>query len=137
MAFVVTGLSQSEDTSAVGAALRAAGLPLDPLQTVTPDDAADSLASSGVAGEELITSDRGTRVPGINPGSGGGPRRFFHSEDLADRLGDFGIPESELDNYLEALERGKTVVAYFAKADNTDKVSAAFASANLANVRTF
>jgi len=136
MAFVVTGLSQSEDISSVSAALRAAGLPTDPLQAVGPDDASDNLSAGALVDADIITSDEGTRVPGINSG-GGTSRAFFRNENLVDRLGDFGIPESELDNYLEAVERGKTVVAYFANAGNADKASAAFSSANLANVRTF
>jgi D-serine deaminase-like pyridoxal phosphate-dependent protein len=136
MAFVVTGLSQSEDIGPVSAALRAAGLPTDPLQAVGPDDSAESVSNSGLVDADIIEGDEGTRVPGISSG-GGATRTFFRNEDLVDRLGDFGIPESELDNYLEAVERGKTVVAYFADAGNADKVSAAFAAANLANVRTF
>jgi len=135
MAFVVTGLSQSEDISSVSAALRAAGLPTDPLQAVGPDDASENLSDSALVEPDILTSDEGTRVPGIN--SGGRPRTYFRNENLVDRLGDFGIPESELDNYLEAVERGKTVVAYFANASNADNVSAAFNSASLANVRTF
>jgi hypothetical protein len=136
MAFVVTGLSQSEDISSVSAALRAAGLPTDPLQAVGPDDASENLSDSALVEPDILTSDEGTRVPGINSG-GGRPRTYFRNENLVDRLGDFGIPESELDNYLEAVERGKTVVAYFANASNADNVSAAFNSASLANVRTF
>jgi hypothetical protein len=136
MAFVVTGLSQSEDISSVSAALRAAGLPTDPLQAIGPDDASENLSDSALVEPDILTSDEGARVPGINSG-GSRPRTYFRNENLVDRLGDFGIPESELDNYLEAVERGNPVVAYFANASNADKVSAAFNSASLANVRTF
>jgi len=135
MAFVVTGLSQSEDLGPLSASLRAAGLPTDALQSVGPDDSTDNLSDSALVEADILTSDTGNRVPGVNEGEAS--RTFFRNESLVDRLGDFGIPENELDNYLEAVERGKTVVAYFANADNADKVSAAFSSASLANVRTF
>jgi hypothetical protein len=129
---VVLGLSQTADNHALRAALGGAGLSLDSLTLVEPDDGADTLGRG--ADSRLITSDGGTSVPGLSGGHGGGVGRH---ESLVDRLGDLGIPESELDNFVEALERGKTVAAYFAKPDNVDKVVAAFNGANLGNVRTF
>lgn len=130
---VVVGLSQTEDTSALRAALTAAGLSPDDVRSVGPDDAAENLAREA-APSDIITSDRGMSVPGI---SGGENRTFFYDESLVDRLGDFGIPESEFDNYLGAVERGKTVIAYFAKPDSVDKVTAAFSAANVSNVRQY
>jgi hypothetical protein len=130
---VVVGLSQTEDTSALSAALTAAGLSPDDLQSVGPDDAAENLAREATP-SGIITSDRGMSVPGI---AGGENRTFFYDESVVDRLGDFGIPEKDFDNYLEAIERGKTIVAYFAKPDNVDKVAAAFTAANLSNVRQY
>jgi hypothetical protein len=38
---------------------------------------------------------------------------------------------------VEALERGKSVVAYFAHVDSIDKVEEIFRGADLANVRRF
>jgi hypothetical protein len=136
MALVVTGLSQTEDTSAVHNALVAAGLSLDPLQVIGPDDSTRGV-SRGIIGAELLGSgnETGTGVPGIT--SGHTSSEFFRNESLPDRLGDLEIPDSEMDNYVEALERGRTIVAYFAHADNVDKVTEVFKSANLANVRSF
>jgi hypothetical protein len=133
---VVVGLSQSEDLSAVRAALSQAGLSPDDLESLGPDDAAANLGGQTSSG--IITSDGGMSVPGINGGGGKAP--FFHNEDVVDRLGDLGVPENEMDNYLEAIERGKTVVACFVKpsdADTAAKYSAAFTAANLANVRQY
>jgi hypothetical protein len=130
---VVVGLSQTEDMGALRAALTASGLSPDDLQSVGPDDAAENLAREA-APSGIITSDRGMSVPGITSGES---RPFSYDESLVDRLGDFAIPESEFDNYLQAVERGKTVVAYFAKPDNVDKVTAAFTAANLSNVRQY
>jgi hypothetical protein len=136
MAFVVTGLSQTEDTSAVHNALVAAGLSLDPLQVIGPDDSTQGV-SRGIIGAELLGAgpETGTSVPGIN--STRTPSQFFRNESLPDRLGDLEIPDSEMDNYVEALERGRWIVAYFAHADNVDAIIELFKSAKLANVRRF
>ena len=135
MRLVVTGISQTQNMSALKAALQAAGIPLGALQVVSPDDSTPTLAS-GIAGAGLMTSDGGASIPGINSGGGGG-RAFFRNESLSDRLGDFEIPESELDNYVEAVERGRSIVAYFAHAENIDQVEAAFVSAGLTKIKRF
>jgi hypothetical protein len=134
MSLVVTGLSQDGDTNALRSALLGAGLTLDTLQVIQPDDSEEPIAR-GLAGEGLITSDGGTAVPGINTGST--RRIFFRNESMPDRLGDLEIPDSEMDNYIEALERGRTIVAFFAKPDNIDGVEQIFRDAGLANVRRY
>ena len=83
----------------------------------------------------MLTHDSGTTVPGINNQHEGGV--FFRNETLSDRLGDLEIPDDEVENYVEALERGKYVVAYFAHPDTIDKVEEAFKASNLANIRRF
>jgi hypothetical protein len=136
MALVVTGLSQNGDTSALHQALADAGFPTDPLQVIGPDDSTQSI-SRGIIGAEILgaSSGTGTGVPGIN--NSHQPSQFFRNESLSDRLGDLEIPDSEVDNYVEALERGRSIIAYFAHADNVDKVIELFKGANLANVRRF
>ena len=130
---VVVALSQTENVSALRAELTRAGLSPDDLECVGPDDAAGSLAGDR-AESSIITSDRGMSVPGITDDR----RQAVLSDDsVTDRLGALGIPEKEFDNYLEAVERGKTVVACFAKADSVDKIAAAFTAANLINVRQY
>ncbi len=137
MGLVVTGLSPHGDLSALRAALKEAGLSPDDVQVVGPEDSSMDFRRGGVIG---------TDVPGTNYGSGTGvpgltnvhqPRTFFRNEDLDDRLGEFAIPESELDNYAEAIERGRSVVAYFATADSIARVEAAFRAAELLNVKRF
>jgi hypothetical protein len=136
MALVVTGLSQTGDTQALHKALADAGLPTDPLQVIGPEDSVENI-SQGIIGAELLGSgpETGTGVPGINYGHTS--TRFFRNETLPDRLGDLEIPDSEVENYVEALERGRSVVAYFAHADNVDKIEELFKSADLVNVRRF
>jgi len=130
---VVVGLSQIEDLSAVRSALTQAGLSPDDLESVGPDDAAENLARQPLT-SGILTSDKGMSVPGM---TGGENRAFFYDESLVDRLGDLGVPEKDFDNYLEAIERGKTIVACFAKPDSIDKIAAAFTAANLTNVRQY
>ncbi|MBC5810486.1 MAG: hypothetical protein GIW95_06500 [Candidatus Eremiobacteraeota bacterium] len=131
MALVVVGISQTGDVSAVRKALSAAGLPLDGLQTVEPDAAAGS-GIGGRADARIITSDQGTRVPGL-----GSPSPFRSNENLTERVGDLEIPDSEIDNFVQAVERGRTVVGYFPKTETADAAETAFREAGLANVRRY
>jgi len=133
---VVIGLSERGDTSALHSALTAAGLSIDPLQIIGPSDSDEPASDHGLAGTEIITGDPGTAVPGINS-PGGAPRVFFRNEAMEDRLGDLEIPDGEVENFLEALERGHTVVAYFAKHDGADQVDQLFRGAGLTNVRRY
>ena len=70
MGLVVTGISPSGDISALEMALKAAGLPLDPIQVIGPDDSTQGAASSqGLANPGLMTGDgQGTGVPGVTSG---------------------------------------------------------------------
>jgi hypothetical protein len=141
---VVTGISQTGDTSALEAALRTAGLPLDPIQVIGPDDSTQGAASSlGMVNPGLMTGGgQGTGVPGVTsgvPSAGGYGTRYFRNEALWDRLGDLEIPDDEVDNYIGALEARRSVIAYFAKPDNLAAVEAIFRdpSIGLAKVKTF
>ena len=134
MSLVVTGISQTSDISVLHKALEAAGLPTAALQVIGPDDSTGSVAR-GIAGAELISGSGGTGVPGL--GGGHRVRAFFRNESASDRLGDLEIPDSEVDNYVEALERGKTIVGYFAHKDTLDRAAQIFRDASLVNVRIF
>jgi hypothetical protein len=131
---VITGLSPDGDTSALRSALSEAGLSLDPLQIIEPDDSDESVAR-GIAGPDILTGDRGAVVPGVNAGNA--MQVFFRNESISDRLGDLEIPDSELENYVEALGGGRTVVAYFTKPEALDQVETIFRNAQLLNVRRY
>jgi hypothetical protein len=138
MGLVVTGISQTSDIAALEAALGAAGLPTDHLQLVEPGDDDGPLAHGIVAAPSGGGLETGTGVPGLTSGNTRGTARtFFRDESLNDRLSDFEIPDDEIDNYLEALGAGRTVVGYFAKDDTIDRVEAAFRAAGLAKVKRF
>jgi hypothetical protein len=139
---VVTGISQDGDIAALEAALKAAGLPLDPIQLIGPDDSTQGAASRGLVNPGYISGgmETGTGVPGITSGigvSGGSGTQFFRNETLSDRLGDLEIPDDEVQNYIDALEAGRTVVAYFAKAEGLAQVEALFRASTLAKVKIF
>ncbi len=136
MALVVTGLSPKGDLTALKAALHDAGLSADDLQVINSEDSSLDFRRTTI-GSDMFSgeSSTGTGVPGLTNVHQSGS--FFRSESLTDRLGDLDIPESELDNYAEAIERGRSVVAYFASNDSVDRVEAAFRTANLLNVRRY
>jgi hypothetical protein len=141
---VVTGISQDGDTAALEAALKAAGLPLDPIQIIGPDDSTQGAASSmGLGNPGLMTGGgQGTGVPGVTsgvPSAGGYGTRYFRNEALGDRLADLEIPDDELDNYVDALQAGRSVVAYFAKPGTVAQVETIFRSPEmgLVKVKTF
>jgi hypothetical protein len=85
---------------------------------------------------------QGTGVPGVTsgvPSAGGYGTRYFRNETLSDRLGDLEIPDDEVDNYVDALQAGRTVVGYFAKPDTIAQVEAIFRGPDmgLVKIKTF
>jgi hypothetical protein len=134
LGLVVTGILHTGDIRALEASLKEAGLPLDPIQLISGDDSTEGVARRQI-GPRLMTGDHAGYVPGIN--SSGGGLSYFRNESLADRLGDLEIPDSEVDNYVEALEAGRSVVAYFAKPDSLAVVETIFRDSGLAKVKTF
>jgi hypothetical protein len=134
MSRVVTGLSQDGDVKAICHALTVAGLPTETLNVIGPDDSHEGL-SPGPIGTDLFTTDRGTSVPGINTSRRSS--RFFRNESMSDRLGDLEIPDTEIDNYVEALERGRSIVYYFAQPATIERIEEIFRGSDLVNVRSF
>ncbi len=133
MGFVVTGLSQNGDITALAAALSAAGLSPDHLSVL--DGEIEGVTPHGIIGAEILTSDGGTAVPGINTSSS--RPAYFPEGSLAHQLGELNIPDSEIENYYEALEAGRSVIAYNGASGDPDQVMAIFRSAQLMNVRSF
>jgi hypothetical protein len=135
LSLVVTGILQHGDIKALEVSLTDAGLPLDPIQLISGEDSTEGVARRQV-GPQIMTGDHAGHIPGINS-SGGAGLSYFRNESLSDRLGDLEIPDSEVDNYVEALESGRSIVAYFAKPENLAQVETIFRDSGLARVKTF
>ena len=148
MPFVVTGISQDGDTAALEQALKAAGLSLEALEVLGPDDA-DELATGGVIDTKIITGsglESGTGVPGL---TGSGTPGIVSSgrmtgsvcramgESLWEKLADLAIPDDEVENYAEALEAGRSIVGYHGDSKSVAKAEGLFNAAGLAKVKTF
>jgi hypothetical protein len=149
MGRVVTGISQDGRLKPLEDALRSAGMPLEPIQMVGPDDSAhqltDIIERAHIDTDIMTGGGQGTSVPGLTgsgsaslSGLGTGRHAYFRDEALWDRLGDFEIPDSEMENYVEAVQAGRSVVAYFAQRDNdVQKLEEIFRGSGLNKVKTF
>lgn len=89
------------------------------------------LADTGL----MITGSGGTGVPGI--GADSNSLGFLGHPYVVQQVGSLPIPEDEADNYNDALEEGRCVVAY--KSGNGDCANfvGAFKTAGLKHVKTF
>jgi len=134
LGLVVTGILQQGDIRALETLLKEAGLPLDPIQLISGEDSTEGVARRHI-GPGLIMGDGAGHIPGLNTSGPG--LSYFRNESLSDRLGDLEIPDSEVENYVEALQAGRKVVAYFAKPDSLAAVEAIFRNSGLAKVKTF
>ena len=133
MPYVVTGISQDGDTAALEQALKSAGLSLEVFEVLGPDDA-DTLATGGHIDTAIIT---GGTIPGVTAsprGVGVGPA---DGDSIWDRLADLAIPDDEVENYAEALEAGRSIVAFHGDSKNVAKVEGLFSSAGLTKIKTF
>lgn len=143
MPFVVTGISQDDDTTALESALKAAGLSLDAFEVITPEES-DTLVSGAPLSSGIITGgglETGTGVPGITgsgvPGITSTARVDLIGDSLWDKLADLAIPDDEVENYAEALEAGRSIVAFHGDSKSVAKVEGIFAGAGLTKIKTF
>jgi hypothetical protein len=95
-------------------------------------DVVGSLAGGG--GGPSIGTD-GTGVPGI--GASSSSLGMFGSHSIVQHVGTLPIPADEADNYNDALEDGRTIVAYECDPADTPRLEAAFRSAGVRKVKTF
>jgi hypothetical protein len=143
--FIVTGISQDGNITALEAALKTAGLALDAFDILGPEDAPAPVPAGGLVDTGILSGglETGTGVPGLTgsgiPGitSGSLAAGMADGDSLWNRLSDLAIPDDEVDNYTEALEAGRSIVAYHASSANAAIVEDVFRSAGLRNVKTF
>ena len=149
MPLVVTGISQDANVEAVEKALRDAGLSVEPLSVYVAGDEAsgtvdahssfvymgnDSIRDMLARGSAGIYSSGGGNVPGIELSSSS---EYFAPETVTNELSELDIPDSEIENYEEAMDAGHGVVAYFARPETLSAIEGAFRAAGLRNVRTY
>jgi len=89
-----------------------------------------------IRGDTAIMTDAGgVNVPGISADTR--YVGFFAQPHIIDHLGEWPIPQDQIENYNEAIEAGRTVVTYKAQPSEAAGVEAAFKDAGLRNVKTF
>jgi hypothetical protein len=89
---------------------------------------------AGGAGGPSIGTD-GTGVPGISASNRS--LGFLGSQRVAQKVGTLPIPADEADNYNDALEDGRCIIAYECDAPAAPAVEAAFRNAGVRKVKTF
>ncbi len=141
MAAFVTGIAPTRDVETLEKTLDGiSGIDRSKFIVLTSadrdDDHDDSFINFVHAGgdDNMITGDPGTRVPGI--GIASESLGYLSHPHFIQRVGNLPIPEDEADNYNDAIDEGRAVVAYPADG-NGAAIEAAFRSAGLAHVKTF
>jgi hypothetical protein len=82
--------------------------------------------------DDMNLGDEGTRVPGLQTTTLG----YLAHPHFVRHVGKLPIPDDEADNYNDAIDNGRAVVAYAVDA-NTAEAEAGFRGAGLAHVKTF
>ena len=152
----VTGIASTEDISELEKLLGGVeGIDHSKLTVITTAERSDEHESSflnfihaggavidsdlfgGLAGMDtgIITSSGGTGVPGISAASNS--LGYLGTAPVAQHLGTLPIPEDEADNYNDALEDGRCVVAYDCTGTDGAPIEAALRNAGLRHVKTF
>lgn len=138
MGSLVTGIAASED-GGVEDALRDAGLPLEPLTVISGEEGTVTDTLARTRGEIVMgTTGTGTGVPGLtttNRELGIPESPLPAHERLRERLGGLEIPDDEIENYVEALERGHTVIGYLAPPHSVNLVADIFRALGVAKVK--
>jgi hypothetical protein len=136
----VTGIAQSQDVAGLENILGGiAGVDRSKLVVITSADRTDehddsfiNFVHAATGGEEMITGGEGTTVPGINDNGLG----YLSHPHVIQHVGNLPIPDDEADNYNDAIDNGRAVVAYPANG-NAASIEAGFKAAGLSHVKTF
>jgi hypothetical protein len=100
------------------------------------DDYDDSFINfTHVGGDDhQLEGDGSSHVPGINPSTPG--LGYLGHRNVVQHVGTLPIPDDEADNYNDAIDDGRSVVAYPAEGDAAT-IDAAFKTAGLKHVKIF
>ena len=150
----VTGIAPTEDIAALESMLGSVpGVDKSKLNVITKADRSyehdssflnfihagaqeiDSDTVGAIGGESIMTGSGGTGVPGLSTSNA--PFKYFSHPKVAQHVGNLPIPEDEADNYNDAIEDGRCVVAYACAPSDTTSLETAFRSAGVQHVKTF
>jgi hypothetical protein len=98
--------------------------------------ASEEISPEMTHGTGLLTDFGGTDVPGVTDSREQSLEDFAEHEAAPNYLGSLPIPSDEIDNYNEAIDEGRTVVAYKAPSDG-GQLRQSFRAAGLRNVEVF
>lgn len=142
MACFVTGIVPTNDVSEVEKLLDAVpGIDHSKLSVITSSARTGEHDDSFVnfvhaAGDATImTGSGGTSVPGINRDPSG--MGLLGHPHVVNALGVLPIPEDELENYNDALEDGRCVIAYECSDGAAAAMEGAMQQAGVRRVKTF
>lgn len=88
-----------------------------------------------IGGDTIMTGGGGTGVPGMTTSVS--TLGYFAHPHVVQRVGALPIPEDEADNYNDAIDEGRVVVAYACEDSETAQYEGAFHSAGVRHVKTF
>jgi hypothetical protein len=139
VAAFVTGIAPTQDVAALETMLgQIANVDRTKFVVITTasrtDDYDDSFINFAHAGgdDRQFDGDRSSHVPGITDSAIG----YLGHHNVVQHVGTLPIPDDEADNYNDAIDEGRSVVAYPVDGD-ASVVEAAFKSAGLKHVKTF
>lgn len=140
MAAFVTGIAPTHDVNELETMLGSmTGLDHGKFVVVTiadrTDDYDDSFINFAHTGgdDRQLEGDGSSNVPGINSGSRLG---YLGHHNVVQHVGTLPIPPDEADNYNDAIDEGRSIVAYPADGD-ASAIEAAFKGAGLKHVKAF
>jgi hypothetical protein len=98
-----------------------------------PEIESDTLGHIG--GDTIMTDVSGTAVPGLSHRTDA--FSYFGHPHVVQHVGNLPIPEDEAENYNDAIDDGRVVVAYVCAETETGTYEAAFHSAGVLHVKSF
>lgn len=151
---LVVGIFPGNDSAAIESALSAQQVDLSRVKVLrsasasTPEDESSELDFVDVVEsmDSNSLSDDMTKGMGIMGDSGGTGVPMGRSASLSsfssrgatkNYLTGLSVPDDEAENFNEAIEAGRSVIAYPDAGADSDKIAAAFRAAGLRNVRSY
>jgi len=142
VAAFVTGIAPTQDVDDLEKMLGGMpGLDHSKFVVITKADRTDEHDDSflnfvhAASQDHMLLNDPGTSVPGINPSA---PlNNYLTHPHVIQHVGNLPIPDDEADNYNDAIENGRTVVAYPIDGGSADSTTVVFKAAGLAHVKSF